>query len=234
MRNWCETATSWRSLMKGDSSRLSLWLHSSGKETRLSLCVLTILGGVGLYGSSIGLWRSPLMAVYVAVKLPCVIFLTLGINGAINGMIAQVLATGLSFLQTIRAILMSFAVFALILGSLSPITLGMALDLPPPGSQEADQAHRILLLFHTALIAFAGIVATGKLHGILREFTGSGLVATRTLIAWLAGNLFVGAQVGYLLRPIFGSPDLEIAFLRPDAMQGNFYETVWWAVRQSF
>lgn len=174
------------------------------------------------------------MAVYVAVKLPCVIFLTLGINGAINGMIAQVLATGLSFLQTIRAILMSFAVFALILGSLSPITLGMALDLPPPGSQEADQAHRILLLFHTALIAFAGIVATGKLHGILREFTGSGLVATRTLIAWLAGNLFVGAQVGYLLRPIFGSPDLEIAFLRPDAMQGNFYETVWWAVRQSF
>lgn len=226
-------AADWKALTRGESARLSSWLTSAGEGTRLRLCLLTIFGGVGIYGASVGLWRSPLMAVYVAVKLPFVIFITLGVNGMINGMLAQVLASGLSFRQTIQAILMSFTVFALIVGSLSPITLGMALNLPGPEDPGAEAAHRQLLLFHTALIAFAGVIATGKLLGILRTHTGSSAVAGRTLVAWLAGNLFVGAQVGYILRPIFGSPGLKIEFLRPDAMRGNFYETVWWAIHQS-
>ena len=227
-------ATDWKVLTRGDSVRLSLWLTSDGKESRLRLSLLTICCGVGIYGASIGLWRSPLMAAYVAMKLPCVIFITLAVNGMINGMLAQVLASGLSFRQTLQAILMSFTVFALIVGSLSPITLGMALNLPGPGDRWAEDAHRQLLLFHTALIAFAGVVATGKLLGILRAFTGSNTVALRILIDWLAGNLFVGAQVGYILRPIFGSPRLTIEFLRPDAMNGNFYESVWGAILLSF
>ncbi len=234
MRNRFETETSWRSLAKGDLPTLSRWLTASGSESRLLFCVLTIWGGVGIYGASVGLWRSPLMALYIGVKLPCIIFLTLFINGLINGMIAQILATGLSFGQTLRAMLMSFAAFALIVGSLSPVTLGMAIDLPGPGAPGAAEAHRSLLLSHTALIAFAGIVATAKLYGILRIFTGDVRVARKILFAWLAGNLFVGAQVGFILRPIFGSPRLEIAFLRPDALSGNFYETVWWALCQSF
>ena len=227
-------ATDWKALTRGDSARLALWLTGNGKETRLGLSILTICCGVGIYGASIGLWRSPLMAAYVAVKLPCVIFITLAVNGIINGMLAQVFASGLSFRQTLQAILLSFTVFALIVGSLSPLTLGMALNLPGPGDDGADEAHRQLLLFHTALIAFAGVIATGKLLGILRAFTGSATVAFRILICWLAGNLFVGAQIGYILRPIFGSPELTIEFLRPDAMQGNFYESVWGAILRSF
>lgn len=224
----------WKSLAQGDSPRIAQWLRSSGEASKLGLCLFTIVLGVGVYGASVGLWRAPLMAFYVAVKLPCVIFFTLLVNGLINGMLAQVLASGLSFRQTLQAILMSFAVFALIVGSLSPITMGMALNLPGPGTEGAESAHRHLLLFHVCLISFAGIVSTGKLFGILRTFTGNPKIARRTLVAWLAGNLFVGAQVGYILRPIFGSPGLEIAFLRPDAMSGNFYETVSWAIRQSF
>jgi len=227
-------ADDWKRLTRGESDRLSTWLQGSGAETRMGLCLLTILGGVGLYGASVGLWRSPLMACYVAVKLPCIIFLTLALNGMINGMLAQLLSAGLSFRQTVQAILMSFTVFALIVGSLSPITFGMALNLPGPDEAGAAAAHRQLLLFHTALIAFAGIIATGKLLGILRHCTGSRLVARRLLVAWLAGNLFVGAQVGYILRPVFGSPGLAVEFLRPDAMKGNFYETVWWAIRETF
>lgn len=220
--------------MKGTASSLDFWLRSSGRESRQWLCVVTIIGGLGIYGASVGLWRSPLMAAFVAVKMPCIVFLTLGINALLNGMLAQALATGLSFLQTFRAILMSFAVFALILGSLSPVTIGMAMNLPEAGTTGAEQAHRILLLSHTLLIAFAGVIATGKLSDILRSFAGSDSAARRTLAALLAGNLFVGAQVGFILRPVFGSPGLKVEFLRPDAMSGNFYESVWWAVCQSF
>ncbi|MDA7598011.1 hypothetical protein N8813_03685 [bacterium] len=227
-------APDWKALTRGESNRLSGWLTGVGAETRLLLCVVTIFCGVGIYGASVGLWRSPLMASYVGVKLPCIIFITLAVNGMINGMLALLLGTVLSFRQTLQAILMSFTVFALIVGSLSPITLGMALNLPGPESSEAESAHRQLLLTHTALIAFAGIISTQKLFGILETFSGSKSIALRTLIAWLAGNLFVGAQVGYILRPIFGSPALTIEFLRPDAMQGNFYETIWWAINHSF
>jgi hypothetical protein len=71
--------------------------------------------GAGLYGATLGLWRGPLQALYTAIKFPLVIFLTCLGNGAINGMLAQILGSGLSFRQTAVAILMSFAIAAIIL-----------------------------------------------------------------------------------------------------------------------
>lgn len=50
--------------------------------------------------------------------------------------------------------------------------------------------------------------------------------SVRTFFAWLAGNLFVGAQMTWILRPFFGAPTLEIQFLRPNPLDGSFYETV--------
>jgi hypothetical protein len=42
--------------------------------------VAVVVGG-GIYGASIGLWRAPEQAVWVAVKMPLLILLTLGVNG---------------------------------------------------------------------------------------------------------------------------------------------------------
>jgi hypothetical protein len=51
-------------------------------------------------------------------------------------------------------------------------------------------------------------------------------VARRVLFAWLAGNLFLGSQLSWILRPFIGSPTLPVEFLRDAAFNGNFYETV--------
>jgi hypothetical protein len=51
------------------------------------------------------------------------------------------------------------------------------------------------------------------------------------LFGWLAGNLFLGAQIAWNLRPFIGSPRLAIEFLRSDPLRGNFYEAVWRALR---
>lgn len=222
--------TDWGTLTRGESGRLSAWLEGRAEQSRRWLCLVTILGGVGLYGATIGLWHGPLMALYVGVKLPLIIFATLLVNAMINGLLAQLLGSRLSFWQTTESLLMAFAVFALIVGSLSPITVFLVWNAPPPTSAEAGAVHRQLLVTHTFLIAFAGIVSVKQLHGILRHFSGSRSAAWRTLLAWLAGNLFAGAQIGFLFRPIFGTPGLEVAFLRPDAFDGNFYESVWWAL----
>ena len=227
--------TRWRTLAQGRPTALVPWLKLEGAEPRAAMlsCVLAIVLGVGLYGAAMGMWRAPLMSLYVGIKLPLIIFITLAVNGLLNGMLAQVLGSGLSFRQTLQAILMSFAVFALIVGGLSPAIAFLTLHLPGPESADAGPAHRGMLLAHTTLIAFAGIVATLQLFALLREFAGGFAPAFRTLIAWLAGNLFVGAQIGYLMRPVFGDPGKTVQFLRDDPFAGSFYEAVWWAFQSS-
>lgn len=220
----------WRTLARCDLDRLVDWLKGA-RSGKLRLCVATIIAGVGIYGATVGLWRAPEMALYVAIKLPLVVLATVVLNGVINGMLAQVLGSGMSFGQTLRAILMSFTIFALIVGSLSPLTFFMVMNAPEPDSAAAASSHSRLLVFHVSLIAFAGIVATHRLYNLLCSFSGSRRIAGATLFAWMAGNLFLGAQVAYLLRPIFGTPTLEVEFLRSDPFEGNFYESLWYAIQ---
>ena len=54
-----------------------------------------------------------------------------------------------------------------------------------------------------------------------------------TMAAWIGGNAFMGAQFSWILRPFFGTPTIEVAFLRDHPMQGTFYETVWSSLRSS-
>jgi hypothetical protein len=72
----------------------------------------------------------------------------------------------------------------------------------------------------------AGVISNLRLTQLLRALSGSQAVARRVLIAWLAGNLFLGSQLSWILRPFIGSPDLPVQFVRDNAFQGNFYETV--------
>lgn len=60
----------------------------------------------------------------------------------------------------------------------------------------------------------------------------TGRTATGILCIWLATNLFLGCQVSWNLRPFFGSPSIEVQFLRPQPWRGNFYESTWSMVRQ--
>ncbi len=214
------------SLARGDTTSLIRWLEEKSPRAMLPL-VVGIVVGCGAYGFAIGLGRSPMMALFVAVKMPLLIFLTLGVNGLINGMFGSLLGSGMSFRQTMQSCLMSFALFALIVGSLAPIMMGMALDRPADGTRDLEGWYRVFLLSNTAVIAFAGIIANHKLLRLIEAFSGSRAAARRTLVAWLAGNLFVGAQLSYILRPFFGNPMLPVEFLRPDPFNGTFYESVW-------
>lgn len=228
------TATSrLKTLVRAEPAALTAWLRQPPSFTSVAPLLLAIIVGCAAYGFSIGLWRSPLQAVYVAIKMPLLIFLTLLVNGFLNGMLALLLGTGLSFRQTLMACLMSFAIFALIVGSLSPIAVAMVLDAPSPEAPEAVTWYRLLLLMHTAIIAFAGIIANHKLLCLLQNFAGNAAAGTRVLIVWLAGNLFVGAQLSYNLRPFFGNPDLPVQFVRPHPFDGNFYEAVGSTLRAS-
>lgn len=184
------------------------------------------------YGFTVGFWRSPLMGGYVALKMPLLVACTLCCNGMLNGLLG-VLLGGLGFRESLLALLSAFAASALLLGSLAPVTLMLALNAPAPDSPQAGSAHAGYLLFHVFLVAVAGIAGTLTLYRILRQRCPSAGVATGTMLAWLAGNGFLGAQFSWILRPFFGRPALEVTLFRPHPMRGSFYEDVWHSLDKS-
>lgn len=172
------------------------------------------------------------MGAYVAVKMPLLIALTLGCNGLLNGLLGLLLGTGLGFRQSFLALLMSFALAALLLGSLAPITLFLAWNAPAANSPQAETAHSAYLLLHTFLIGFAGVSANLHLHRLLAARAPNRTAANLTLFAWLVGNGFLGAQFSWVLRPFFGTPSLEVEFLRPHPMEGTFYDALWYSLQK--
>jgi len=175
-----------------------------------------------------------LQSLYTGIKFPLLIFLTCGGNAIVNGMLAQLLGAGLSFKQTSVAILMSFAIAAIILAGFSPITLFIWYNAPPLATKSAVLGHSIMLLTHVFAIAAAGIIANQRLFGLLRRISGNHVTARAVLFSWLAGNLFLGAQLAWNLRPFIGSPRLAVQFLRDAPLRGNFYEAVWHALQHVF
>lgn len=196
--------------------------------------VLTILLGAGCYGFTVGLWRGSEMALYVALKTPALLFITLLTTGLLNGVLGLLLGTGIGFRQSILCQLLAFSLAAIVLASLAPITFFLALEAPPADSPQARTSHSFYLLIHTAIIGLGGFLAVTRLFGLIRALTPDLRAARITLLSWLASNALVGAQLSYLLRPFFGSPSLEIAFLRRDPFNGTFYEAVWLALKRLF
>jgi hypothetical protein len=212
-----------RALLRGEPAAVIGWIND-GDARALANCVGVIVVGCALYGASVGLWRSPLQAGYVAVKMPLVLLLTAAGNAALNGMLAQLLGSGLSFRQTSLAIVMSFAVAAMILASLSPLVLFLVVNVPPlaPDRRGGD----VMLVALVAAIAFAGVVANVRLLGLIEHASRSRAIAVRTLLAWLAGNLLLGSQIAWILRPYVGPPNLPVEFLRAEPWRGNFFEAL--------
>ena len=95
-------------LCQGRIERLRGWLeHPTGR--RLAACAAAIVAGCACYGFTLGFWRAPEMGLFVAFKLPLLIALTLLTNGLINGMLAMVLGSGLTFRQPLHFCLPQWA-----------------------------------------------------------------------------------------------------------------------------
>ncbi len=222
-------------LLRGETGLIAQWMER-WEAGRLALHIGMIMLGAGLYGAAMGWWRAPEQALYTAIKLPMIILLTTLGNALLNAMLAPLLGLNLTFRQSLLAILMSSAMAAAILGSFSPIAAFVVWNAPTlvPDEQMASGAYGFVKLLQVAVIAFAGVMANVKLWRMLAQMGGDPAAATRVLLAWLAGNLLLGGELSWILRPFIGSPLLPVEFLRDDALQSNFFEAVWKAMQQVF
>jgi hypothetical protein len=214
-------------LLRGEAGVLTAWT-THWRWLRVAQHLAFIVVGAGLYGAAMGWWRAPEQALYVAIKLPLIVVLTTVGNALLNAMLAPLLGLDVTFRQSLLAVLMSFAIAATILGAFAPIVGFLVWNAPPMSPEEIDGAtYSLIKLTHVVAIAFAGVAGNLRLLQLLAHLGGNRAVARRVLCAWLAGNLFFGSQLAWIMRPFIGAPYLPVVFVRHDvAFQGNFYENV--------
>ena len=222
-------------LLRGEAAIISRWTER-WDTSRLCLHVAIIIIGAGLYGAAMGSWRAPEQALFVAIKFPLILLLTAIGNALLNGMLAPLLGLNITFRQSFLSVIMCFAIAATILGSFAPITAFVIWNAPPLSVEtHRSGTYSLIMLMQVGVIAFAGITADLRLGQLLRHFSGNKpAVARRVLIAWLAGNLFFGSQLSWILRPFIGSPLLPVEFVRHEAFKGNFFEAVFHAFLNVF
>ena len=227
-------AASVGTLLRGEVAALAGWT-ADWRVSSVTRDVALIVAGAGAFGAAMGCWRDPWQAVFAGIKLPLIMLLTAAGNALLNGMLAPLLGLRLHFRQSFLAILASFALASAILGAFSPLAAFVIWNAPPLAEGANNSAtHAAILLLLVVVIAFAGISANLRLLQLLRALAGESVVAWRVLLAWLAGNLFMGSQLSWVLRPFIGNPLMPVEFLRSDAFHGNFYETVFRSAVQLF
>lgn len=217
-------------LLRGETEFIAAWSHRwvSG---RFILHLAVIVLGAGLYGATMGWWRGPEQALFVAIKFPLIILLVTVGNAVLNGLLAPLLGVNIRFYQSFSAIVMSFTVTAAVLGAFSPIVAFLIWNAPGLSSRvSGGSTYSVIMLAHVAIIALAGTTGNARLFQLLVSLSPNRAAALRVLGAWLIGNLFLGSQLTWILRPFIGSPDLPVEFHRSNAFQGNFYEAVFRAI----
>jgi hypothetical protein len=222
-------------LLRGEARPIQNWI-AEWSAGRMLLYGGVIVAGTAAFGGAIGIWRDPMQGLYTAIKFPLIVLLTALGNALLNGMLAPLLGINITFRQSLLAIFMSFTIAAAVLGACSPIMYFVVWNTPALDglTATAGTTHSFMFVVLVAIMAIAGIAGNLRLLQLLRQLSGRDASARRTLIAWLAGNLLLGSQLTWILRPFVGSPSLPVEFLRPNPFDGNFFEALWNHVQQLF
>jgi hypothetical protein len=107
-------------------------------------------------------------------------------------------------------------VLAIILGGLAPCTLVWYASV---GNYQSG------VLFNALMFALATLTAPLPMVRHYRRLVGESVRHRHLLRLWLVVYVFIGIQMGWVLRPFIGSPGSEVTFLRWNDLD-NAYVTV--------
>jgi hypothetical protein len=183
--------------------------------------------GAAVYGLVLGMWHGTALTLYVAVKLPLVLLATSAITMLLSYVVAALLGLGLRFAQVANLTFLALATASLLLASLAPVALLFTVSLPEPEpSTTARLAHNLLYLLHTGFVGACGLAGCAVLWRGLQRMRPGARHLRAVFAAWVLAFALVGGEVAWALRPFVGSVYYPVAFLRPDALDGNVYEFV--------
>lgn len=192
-------------------------LRRSAQSSVLITVACTLAFGTAV-GAHAGGWQ---MAISAA-KMPILLLGPLFLCAPLLALTAPVLGIRLSPYSAIALALLSISATAVSLASLSPIVLLFAVSLP----NDSPAEYRLFVLGVSLSVVLAGVTSLRVLWTALAEASLRGRQRVVVFILWFGIYQFVGAQVAWVFRPFVGAPGLPVQVLRPDALNGNFYESV--------
>jgi hypothetical protein len=172
-------------------------------------------GGVmGTYGGFGGprMWQ----VVYSAVKVPFLLFTTFFLSLPSFFVINTLLGLRSDFARVMRALLATQAGLTIILSALAPYTAFWYVS----GSR-----YQPAILWNGLMFAVASGSAQWMLRRSYQPLVDSNPKHRLMLRAWLVIYVFVGIQMGWVLRPFIGDPGSPVQFFR-EGSWSNAYEVV--------
>ncbi|HAN73512.1 MAG TPA: actin-binding WH2 domain-containing protein [Planktothrix sp. UBA8407] len=170
----------------------------------------------GIYGAIIGSSSSPLQALISAVKLPALYLLTLIICFPTLYFFNVMFGSKRTFQQYLTLLMTAMAMISVLMFGFAPVALFFLLS---------TNDYNFFLLLNVIIMAITGGLGVkffyeGMQYFSLEDTEGKEL-RLNILRFWLALYAFVGTQLGWTLRPFFGSPGIPFQLLRE--RESNFY-----------
>ncbi len=177
-------------------------------------------GGAG-YGAVMGSFGGVtgerlLQVMYSAVKVPLLLAVTTGLVLPSFFVLNTLAGLRSDLPAAVGAVLRAQGVVALALVSLAPL---VGVWYVSGASYPAATA------FNGGMFCAASLAGQWRLGRRYRPLVARDRRHRLTLAAWLAVYVFVGIQMGYVLRPFVGDPERRPTFFRPGAW-GNAYVVV--------
>ena len=173
-----------------------------------------------IYGTIIGASHSTWQMLSSAIKLPTLYLITLLICLPTLYIFNVLFGSKTSLAQHFTYLLTAISVIALLLCGFAPITLFFLITV---------NDYNFFLLVNVVIFAITGILGVSFLYQVMKpigdKHTEQGInVRTNILRFWLVLYGFVGSQLGWTLRPFFGTSG-QFELFRP--REGSFFTAVW-------
>lgn len=171
-----------------------------------------------LYGAVMGSFHfvsaeRVLQIAYSAIKVPLLLLATSMLCLPGFFVVNTILGLRDDFRESLQAILAGQAGLAVALASLAPLTRFWYFS---------TLSYRGALLFNAGMFALATIAGQIVMFRYYRELIRRDPRHRAMLYAWMVLYAFVGIQMGWMLRPFVGSPNLAVSFFRAEPFSNAY------------
>ncbi|WP_013322307.1 hypothetical protein [Gloeothece verrucosa] len=192
-------------------------IHKGNRlETKIFSLLICSAVFLAIYGAIIGSSQSWLQMLSSALKLPALYLLTLIICLPTLYFFDIVSGSRFSFIQYIALLLASLSMISVMLFGFAPVSLFFRLS---------SNDYFFFQLLNITIFAITGFIGINFFyHSVINiPFQNDEIPKNRKNIirGWLVLFAFVGSQLGWTLRPFFGSPGQPFALFRD--IESNFY-----------
>ncbi|QEH34804.1 hypothetical protein OJF2_33470 [Aquisphaera giovannonii] len=204
------------SVLRGEASAAG-----GGRPASRAMLGLLVLGFGMSYGGVMGTYGGlagdrPWQLAYSAIKVPFLIATTFALSLPSFYVVNTLLGLRDDFPGVLRALLTTQAGLTVILTSLAPLTAFW---------YASGSAYQAAILFNGLMFAVASLGAQWLLRREYAPLIRKDAKHRWLLRAWIVIYVFVGVQMGWVLRPFIGDPRAPVQFFREDSWS-NAYEVV--------